>query len=228
MKYGIWNIAEPKMEAVNQLTSGGYAPLTAMILASRGMEKASQADSYLDCNASLADPFEMRDMDKAANRLRLALARGEKIAVFGDYDVDGITATCLLADFIRSRGGNCVPYIPGRLEEGYGLNPIALHHLRQEGVQLIVTVDCGITAISEAQLCKRLGMDLVITDITSAKMLCRRQWRWWTRIVRTVPIPTMNYPVWVLPLSWPAHCAVARKRFWMLMRIWCAWELWRT
>ena len=152
------------MEAVNQLTSGGYAPLTAMILASRGMEKASQADSYLDCNASLADPFEMRDMDKAANRLRLALARGEKIAVFGDYDVDGITATCLLADFIRSRGGNCVPYIPGRLEEGYGLNPIALHHLRQEGVQLIVTVDCGITAISEAQLCKRLGMDLVITD----------------------------------------------------------------
>ena len=164
MKYGIWNIAEPKMEAVNHLTAGGYAPLTAMILAARGMENAVQADDYLDCNAPLVDPFQMLDMEKAANRLRLALARGEKIAVFGDYDVDGITATCLLADFIRSRGGNCVPYIPGRLEEGYGLNPIALHYLRREGVQLIVTVDCGITAVSEARLCKQLGMDLVITD----------------------------------------------------------------
>ncbi len=164
MKYGIWNVAQPQMDGVNRLVSGGYPPLTAMILAARGMQEPKQADAYLDCNAQLIDPFRMRDMDKAAGRLALALTQGEKIAVFGDYDVDGITATCLLTEFIRSLGGDCVPYIPGRLEEGYGLNPIAIEQLHKEGVKLIVTVDCGITAISEAQLCKQLGIDLVITD----------------------------------------------------------------
>ena len=164
LKYGIWNVAKPKMEAVNQLVSGGYAPLAAMVLAARGMENAPQAAAYLDCNTPLIDPFRMRDMDLAAGRLALALSQQEKIAVFGDYDVDGITATCLLTDFIRSMGGDCVPYIPGRLEEGYGLNPIAIRQLHSEGVKLIVTVDCGITALEEAQLCKSLGIDLVITD----------------------------------------------------------------
>ena len=103
-------------------------------------------------------------MDLAAGRLGLAISSGEKIAVFGDYDVDGITATCLLTEFIRSMGGDCVPYIPGRLEEGYGLNPIAIRQLHAEGVKLIVTVDCGITAVEEAALCAELGIDLVITD----------------------------------------------------------------
>ena len=84
--------------------------------------------------------------------------------MFGDYDVDGITATCLLTDFLRRHGADVVSYIPGRLEEGYGLNPIAIHQLHAEGVKLIVTVDCGITAVSEAELCKQLGIDLVITD----------------------------------------------------------------
>ena len=106
----------------------------------------------------------MTDMAQAAGRVALAMMNGEKIAVFGDYDVDGVTATCLLTDFLRKQGADCVPYIPGRLEEGYGLNAIALHYLAEQGVKLIVTVDCGITAIAEAQLCKELGMDLVITD----------------------------------------------------------------
>ena len=164
MKYGIWNTAQPKMESVNALVSGGCAPLTAMVLAARGIENPKQAHSYLGCDTTLNDPFLMKDMDLAAGRLGLALANGEKIAVFGDYDVDGITATCLLTLFIRSLGGDCIPYIPGRLEEGYGLNSIALHQLHGEGVKLIVTVDCGITAVEEAKLCKELGMDLVITD----------------------------------------------------------------
>ena len=164
LKYGIWNVTMPKMEAVNALVSGGYAPLAAMVLAARGMETVRQANSYLDCKAPLIDPFRMRDMDLAAGRVGLALSRGEKIAVFGDYDVDGITATCLLTDFLCSLGGDCVPYIPGRLEEGYGLNPIAIRQLHSQGVKLIVTVDCGITAVSEAQLCAQLGIDLVITD----------------------------------------------------------------
>ena len=164
LKYGIWNVAQPEVSAVNTLVSGGYAPLAAMVLASRGIENAPQADKYLDCNAPLLDPFLMTDMDLAAGRVGLAMTRGEKIAVFGDYDVDGITATCLLTDFLRRHGADCVSYIPGRLEEGYGLNPIAIHQLHAEGVKLIITVDCGITAVTEAELCRELGMDLVITD----------------------------------------------------------------
>ena len=113
MKYGIWNVSEPPSSAVNNLVSGGYAPLAAMVLAARGLQTGAQADAYLDCNAPLLDPFLMTDMDLAAGRVGLAMARGEKIAVFGDYDVDGITSTCLLTDFLRRHGADCVSYIPG-------------------------------------------------------------------------------------------------------------------
>ena len=164
LKYGIWNVSDPESSAVNKLVSGGYAPLAAMVLAARGLENKEQANGYLDCNAPLLDPFLMTDMDLAAGRVGLAMARGEKIAVFGDYDVDGITSTCLLTDFLRRHGADCISYIPGRLEEGYGLNPIALRQLHQEGVNLIITVDCGITAVAEAELCREYGIDLVITD----------------------------------------------------------------
>ena len=164
MKYGIWNISQPEMGAVNALVGCGYPPLAAMVLASRGLNTAQAAHEYLDCNTPLLDPFLMTNMDLAAGRVSLAIARGERIAVFGDYDVDGITATCLLGDFLRAQGADCICYIPRRLEEGYGLNPIAIHQLSAEGVKLIVTVDCGITALDEALLCKELGIDLVITD----------------------------------------------------------------
>ena len=164
VKYGIWNVNEPEVNAVNALVGSGYAPLTAMVLASRGIRTGAEAHGYLDCSVPLLDPFLMTDMDRAAGRVGLAMSRGEKIAVFGDYDVDGITSTCLLTSFLRSCGCNVVSYIPGRLEEGYGLNPIAIHQLHQEGVNLIITVDCGITAVAEAELCRQLGIDLVITD----------------------------------------------------------------
>ncbi len=164
VKYGIWNVNEPEMRGVNALVGSGYGPLAAMVLSSRGISTAVQAKNYLDCSTPLLDPFLMTDMDLAAGRVGLALSRGEKIAVFGDYDVDGITATCLLTDFLRKQGADCVSYIPGRLEEGYGLNPIAIHQLSREGVTLIITVDCGITAVSEAELCREKGIDLVITD----------------------------------------------------------------
>jgi len=171
LKYGIWNVSEPGVETVNALVSGGYAPLSAMVLASRGLQDPRQADKYLDCNAQLIDPYLMTDMTPAVSRVRQALQRGEKMAVFGDYDVDGITATCLLADYLRSCGADCVAYIPGRMEEGYGLNQIALRQLHSEGVKLIITVDCGITALEEARRCKELGIDLVITDHHECKEL---------------------------------------------------------
>jgi len=164
VKYGIWNVGQPESAAVNALVSCGYAPLTAMVLSARGIESPAQANDYLSCDAKLLDPFLMTDMDLAAGRVGLAMTRGEKIAVFGDYDVDGITATCLLTAFLRRCGADVVSYIPGRLEEGYGLNPIAIDYLHQQGVKLIITVDCGITAVEEARLCKEYGIDLVITD----------------------------------------------------------------
>ena len=164
MKYGIWNVSKPEMGAVNALVTGGYAPLTAMVLASRGIHTPAEAHRQLDCACHMPDPFLMKDMDLATGRVGLAMARGEKIAVFGDYDVDGITSTCLLTHFLRRHGADVVSYIPGRIEEGYGLNAIAIHQLHEEGVKLIVTVDCGITAVAEAALCKELGIDLVITD----------------------------------------------------------------
>ena len=135
-----------------------------MVLSARGVDSPNQATEYLGCDSPLHDPYLMTDMDLAAGRVGLAMSRGEKIAVFGDYDVDGITATCLLTAFLRQHGANVVSYIPGRLEEGYGLNPIAIDQLHKEGVKLIITVDCGITAVDEALLCKDLGIDLVITD----------------------------------------------------------------
>ena len=164
LKYGVWNASRPDGYAVNALVSGGYAPLVAMILAARGITTKEQADCYLGSSCPMPDPFALTDMDIAAGRVGVAMSRGETIAVYGDYDVDGITATCLLSDFLRRHGAHCIHYIPGRMEEGYGLNPTAIHSLHEQGVSLIITVDCGITAIEEAQLCKDLGIDLVITD----------------------------------------------------------------
>ena len=164
MKYGVWNVSSPDVTAVNGLAKSGFSPLTAMILSARGMNDTATVRKHLSCDAPLPDPYLMTDMDLAAGRVGLAMTRGEKIAVFGDYDVDGITATCLLTHFLRQLGADCVSYIPGRIEEGYGLNPIAIRQLHSQGVKLIVTVDCGITAVEEAELCKQLGIDLVITD----------------------------------------------------------------
>ena len=164
LKYGAWNVTMPEAGAVNALVGCGYSPLTAMLLSGRGIKTPEEAKKYVDCNCPLPDPYLMTDMDLAAGRVGVAMTRGERVAVFGDYDVDGITATCLLTDFLRQHGTDVVSYIPGRMEEGYGLNATAIRQLHAEGVKLIVTVDCGITAISEAELCRELGIDLVITD----------------------------------------------------------------
>ena len=148
------------------LQAGGFSPLTAAVLCSRGYDTPEAAREFLNAGIPLIDPLMMRDMDKVADRVRLALHRHERIVVFGDYDVDGITATTLLTDFLRWQGGEacCMPYIPGRLEEGYGLNELAIRTLYERGTDLIITVDCGITALEEANLCRELGIDLCITD----------------------------------------------------------------
>src|SRR5699024_10345757 len=116
--------------------------LTARVLAARGMESPQQACAFLDSSSSrLHDPFLLPDMKKAAEELERTLAAGEKIAVYGDYDVDGVTATCILIRYLRRRGADCVYYIPDRLGEGYGLNMSAIRQLYDEGCRLLITVD---------------------------------------------------------------------------------------
>ena len=164
VKYGTWNIAHHDKKARDALCHAGYSPLTARVLCGRGYDTPEKVRRFLDASEPLPDPMTMRDMDKAVARLRLALQRGEQIAVYGDYDVDGITATCLLTEFLRSQGGKVHYYIPGRIEEGYGLNPQAILGLKEQGVSLIISVDCGITANQEARFCLEQGVDLIITD----------------------------------------------------------------
>ena len=165
MKYQKWDQAAPDRKAVLALRESGLPALAALALCARGVEDPEAARAFLSAGeGELPDPFLMKDMDKAAERVALALERGEHMAVYGDYDVDGITSTCLLTRFLRERGGRVTPYIPDRLEEGYGLNREALNTLRERGVSLIVTVDCGITALEEADYAASLGLDLVITD----------------------------------------------------------------
>ena len=170
LKYGSWTISSYEQEAATTLAAAGWSPVTAAVLCSRGYDTPEKARAFLSPDVPLSSPFDLLDMDKAAARVKKALERREHICVFGDYDVDGITATCLLTDFLRKRGGHVTSYIPARLEEGYGLNEIAVRALHEQNVKLIITVDCGITANQEAALCRELGMELVITDHHECKL----------------------------------------------------------
>ena len=165
MKYQGWRTAARDPAARRSMERAGVPPLAALTLCARGLDTVEKARSFLDAGrGQLLEPRLMKDMDTAAARVRRALEQGEQIAVYGDYDVDGITATCLLTDFLRSEGGEVVPYIPDRMEEGYGLNREAVAALHAQGVGLIITVDCGITAVEEAAYAAALGVDVVITD----------------------------------------------------------------
>ena len=165
MKYDTWNVAGCQLPAARELCRAGISPLAALVLCSRGQDTPEKVSAFLSSShMPLHDPFLMADMDKAAARVRQAVNAGELIAVYGDYDVDGITSTCLLTDFLGTLGARVTYYIPSRMEEGYGLNTAAVRQLAASGVRLIVTVDCGITAMEEARLCRELGVDLVITD----------------------------------------------------------------
>ena len=165
MRYKQWKIAHPSPEGRAQLERAGIPSLLACVLSARGVTEPEQAWKLLTPGEEpLLDPMLLKDMDRAVLRVTRALKRGETIAVYGDYDVDGITATCLLTDCLTRLGGRMRSYIPDRLEEGYGLNEEAVLHLARQGVTLIITVDCGITAAWEVEFARELGIDVVITD----------------------------------------------------------------
>lgn len=166
MKTKRWVVAEPDEARVHALArAGGYAPLTAAVLVARGLDTAQEAARCLSCGQDrLHDPYLLRDMDKAVAAIRGAIERDEPIVVYGDYDVDGTTAACILVDYLRGKGARCTYYIPNRLREGYGLSRAALEQLYQQGARLLITVDSGITAAEEIAAARALGMRVVITD----------------------------------------------------------------
>ena len=143
----------------------GISRVAAGIIYNRGYETVDAVKGFLASSVSdLHDPAQMKDMDKAIERIERALAEHQKITVYGDYDVDGVTAVTLIYLYLRSRGADINYYIPSRSKEGYGLSVMALDNLKENGTELIVTVDTGITANAEAEYAKSLGMEMVITD----------------------------------------------------------------
>ncbi len=166
-KEKIWHIGSRSEsdEIISIMKSLGISLPTANLLYNRGYKTPEEATSFIRLEAELFhDPFLMEDMKKAADRIADAIEKKEKIAVYGDYDADGVTSTSLLCLYFRDKGLDPSFHIPNRVGEGYGVNRDALDKLVAEGNTLIITVDTGITAIEEAEYCRSLGCDMVITD----------------------------------------------------------------
>ena len=142
----------------------GFSPILAQLLFNRGFEEPTAAREFVSGDALSEDPFQLKDMDAAVARIIRAIAEREPIAVYGDFDADGVCATALLAQTLRALGGAVIPYIPDRADEGYGLNRSALGKLARRGVKLVVTVDCGIRSIAEVKAGIREGLDIIVTD----------------------------------------------------------------
>ena len=164
--YGAWRVGKCDDAATYAIwKSGCCRRLTAALLSARGIRTPEEAREFLREDAGLLrDPLAMKDMDKAVARIRAAVGKTETVAVYGDYDVDGITATALMTSWFRQQGLRCIPYIPERLTEGYGISEEALSSLAAQGVTLLVTVDCGVTAMNQVERARELGMDVVVTD----------------------------------------------------------------
>lgn len=165
-KRSIWQVKKADQDKSRQLAAAlGVLPVTASILLNKGITTPEEAQKFLSASlADLQNPNELPNLRAGARRIKQAIVNGENILIYGDYDVDGITGTVLLADLLRRLGGKVNYYIPNRMEEGYGLNKEALVYAKETSTDLIVTVDCGISSVAEAALIIEMGMDLVITD----------------------------------------------------------------
>ncbi len=164
MNHSRWNLLPPAPDGYLDVASG-FPPLIAQLLYNRGLTEPSQLEAFITADGRLSgDPFLLPDMHRAVARIYQALLSGETIAIYGDFDADGITATALLVQGLTTLGGRAIPYIPHRLTEGYGLKTVALESLYHQGVSLVVSVDCGITALDQVKKARRMGLDIIITD----------------------------------------------------------------
>jgi single-stranded-DNA-specific exonuclease len=142
------------------------APLVVQILYNRGLTDPDEMAAFLQADrpTSTADLFRMAGMNRTVERIRRAIKAREPVAIYGDYDVDGVTATALLVQTLAAFGANVRPYIPRRADEGYGLNVEALQALQNDGVRLVITVDCGVRSLAEVAFAKAIGLDLIVSD----------------------------------------------------------------
>ncbi|MSO96099.1 MAG: single-stranded-DNA-specific exonuclease RecJ [Thermoleophilia bacterium] len=160
-----WKIESLSYPEVRALTQElGVSETLASILVRRGIGDPAAAKAFLDPEGISHDPLLLGDMVMAVERLRTAVERGERICVHGDYDVDGVCATALATLTLRELGADVVWHLPSRFEEGYGVSATTIARLAGEGVKLILTVDCGITAVAEVEEARRLGVDMIVTD----------------------------------------------------------------
>jgi single-stranded-DNA-specific exonuclease len=159
-----WHLP-PAITPEADLNLGRFHPVIRQLLFNRGYGTEAKALAFLQGEPDFStDPFQLSGMAEAVRRIRSALDHNQPIAVYGDYDVDGVTATALLAQHLLALGGDVRPYIPNRFDEGYGLNVEALDSLKSDGAQLVITVDCGIRSPAEAEHARKIGLDLIITD----------------------------------------------------------------
>lgn len=158
-----WQIAPP-VSSLIQTRFPNYNPLIVQILYNRGITTPEQAEVFLAPAISEESPFQMHGMNQAVDRIRRAIRADEPIAVYGDFDVDGVTATALLVQALQALGAKVKPYIPHRIDEGYGLNPEALQQLLDQGVRVVITVDCGVRSLDEVAFGTRIGLDMIVTD----------------------------------------------------------------
>ena len=201
MKYKKWNLPA-SVPSADALEEAGYPALLSAVLASHGITDSPAADDFLKIEDSLSlSPLLMKDMDRAVARIRAALDAGEHMAVFGDYDVDGITATAILVDYLRRCGAQVSHYIPRRIEDGYGLSADAMRTLRGQGITLVITVDCGITGVEEVDFAASLGMDVVVTDHHECK----------DELPRAIAVVDPHRPDCPYPFKHLAGCGVALK-----------------
>src|SRR3954471_16760181 len=162
---GTWTISPcPHRQAGDLAQALGLSEITASVLVRRGYGDPDTAGAFLAGEQPLHDPLLLGDMAVAVERIRAAIAAGRRICVHGDYDVDGICATVLAVLILRELGADVSWHLPSRFEEGYGLNGNTIARLAEEGVQFVLTVDCGITAVEEVAEARRLGLDVVVTD----------------------------------------------------------------
>ncbi len=198
-----WEFVEQESDRVKQLAAEtGYPEVFAGLLMARGVHNKEEAQRFLyPSEKNMYDPFLMKGMEAAVCRISQAMDAREKITIYGDYDVDGITATSILYLYLTKAGADVDYYLPDRMSEGYGLNEHAVRMLAETGTKLMVTVDTGISAIEECRLAKSLGMDVVITDHHE----CQEE------LPEAVAVVDAKQPGETYPFLYLAGCGVSYK-----------------
>ncbi|MCL2391114.1 MAG: single-stranded-DNA-specific exonuclease RecJ [Oscillospiraceae bacterium] len=165
MRFRNWVVGDFDRNTAVDFYRQGVNPLVSVFLASRGSKHIEEVQEMLgDGHSEIHDPLLMKDMKNAVACIRAAVESSERIAIYGDYDVDGLTSSVVLARWLDTQGADYEIYIPNRFGEGYGLNTAAIDVLKSKGIDLIITVDCGITALEEVKHARNLGMSVVVTD----------------------------------------------------------------